>query len=212
MNFQMLFLPVVLVSSLACKTVMLDPAGHAKQPGRQLYESFERAETYRCVEQLKKTLEAKSDLRVLVTRAPGEEIVPLQNASFANRTGVDLFVTVHLFKEDAEQPSINVAYLTYDTLLDQTHKDYKKTDFVPVYQAHCLALATTKRWSEQMIKHLTTTVSKRWSVGQQALALPLKELQGVAAPAVVVELGVHADREYNEITEQLAETIMTCLR
>ena len=212
MNFHLFLLPVVVASSLIAKTVMLDPAGHAKQPGRQLYESFERAETYRCVEQIKKIIEAKSDVRVLVTRAPGEDIVPLQSASFANRAGVDLFMTVHLVKESAEQPSINLAYLTYDTLLDQTHKDYKKGDFVPVYQAHCPALATTKRWSEQMVKQLTAVVPKRWSVAQQTLALPLKELQGVVAPAVMLELGVHTDREYAEITEHLAETIMACLR
>ena len=211
MNYQLFFLPLFLFSIIHGKTIMLDPAGHAKQPGRQLHESFERAETYKCAEQIKKIIENTSDIHVLLTRAPGEEIVPLQNASFANRTQVDLFVNIHLYKEDAEQPSINLSYLTYDTLLDPTHNNFKKTDFVPVNQAHCPALATTKRWCASIISNLKTSVPSRWHTNPQALALPLKELQGIIAPAITIELGVHRDNEYQEIAQQLAETLMACL-
>jgi N-acetylmuramoyl-L-alanine amidase len=193
---------------LNAKTIMLDPAGHAKQPGRQLHESFERAETYKCAEQIKKIIESKSDIHVLFTRAPGEEIVPLQNASFANRTQVDLFVNIHLYKEEAEQPSINLSYLTYDTLLDQTHHTLKKTDFVPVNQAHCPALATTKRLSASIISNLKASVPSRWHTSPQALALPLKELQGITAPAITIELGVHRDNEYQEIAQHVANALM----
>ncbi|MBM3893160.1 N-acetylmuramoyl-L-alanine amidase [Candidatus Dependentiae bacterium] len=189
---------------LNSRTIMLDPAGHAKQPGRQLHESFERAETYKCAELIKKIIEIKSNINVLITRAPGEEIIPLQNASFANRTHADLFVNIHLYKEDAEQPSINLAYLTYDTLLDPTYTTIKKTDFMPINQAHCPALATTKHWCATIINTLKTSVPARWHINPQALALPLKELQGVTAPAITIELGVHRDNEYQEIAEHLA--------
>ena len=212
MNYLLFLLPLLISASLASKTIMLDPAGHAKQPGRQLHESFERAETYKCAELIKKIIEAHSNIQVLLTRAPGEEIIPLQNASFANRMGVDLFVNIHLYKESAEQPSINLSYLTYDTLLDQTHKDIKTTDFIPVTLAHCPQLTTTKRWSTDMIKQLKASTPKRWQTAPQALALPLKELQGITAPAFMIELGIHRDNEYQEITQQLASALMACLQ
>jgi hypothetical protein len=212
MIFNFFLLAFFAVEFLQAKVIMLDPAGHAKQVGRQLHNSYERAESYHFVEQLKKAIELKSQHRVLVTRAPGEAIVPLQNASFANRTNADFFLTVHMSRQDGDQPSIDVSYLTYDTLLDQTYKDYKDTDFVPIYRAHCPSLSRSKGLAIRLVEQLVAGAPKHWGVDKKVLGLPLKDLQGIKAPALVVELGLLRDREHSELVLVFAESIIACLQ
>ena len=53
-------------------TIMIDPAGHAKNTGRKLSDGYERAETLKFAEALKVTLEELYKAKALLTRAPGE--------------------------------------------------------------------------------------------------------------------------------------------
>jgi len=44
-------------------TIMLDPAGHAKNPGRKLINGFERAETLKLTESLERYLKTVTNLK-----------------------------------------------------------------------------------------------------------------------------------------------------
>lgn len=202
--------PLLLTSTPAQKTVMIDPAGHAKQPGRKLYDSFERAETLKFAEALKKKIEQKSTFRVLLTRAPGEEIVTLQNASFANRTKTDLFLTIHLYKELEEKPCLQLYHLLNDTLLDPK-KSFVPQDFVPINQAHCGYLSKTISLSKSILKELKGSIGKKFTIPQQALGLPVKPLQGIASPALCLEVGIHKDNDWEDLVEPLAIAILQAL-
>ena len=116
------------------KLIMLDPAGHAKDTGRQLNHGYERAETYKCAETIKRGLERLDDVRVILSRTPGEELVPLQNASFANRFNADLVIRLSFYKENTDKAKINLYYLQIDTLDDKGEST--TSPFTPINQAH----------------------------------------------------------------------------
>jgi N-acetylmuramoyl-L-alanine amidase len=192
------------------KTVMLDPAGHAKQPGRKLFESLERAETLKCAEAIKKAIEQASSMRVVLTRAPGDVIVPLQNASFANRSKADLFITIHLYKEIDERPSVQLYHRLNDPLLDGT-KTYGIHEAVPINQAHCLQLKKTRSLGAAMLKQLKDKVGGLFVVANTMLGLPITALEGITCPALCLEIGVHKDNDWVDLIEPLAVAIITLL-
>jgi len=87
--------------------IMLDPAGDAQYAGRRIDDSFERGLTLRCAEQLKQRLEQLfPQIHVVLTRLPGETVQPLQNANFANRLSVDLYLSIHFYHETATKPEL----------------------------------------------------------------------------------------------------------
>src|SRR5205807_2641706 len=88
-------------------TIMLNPAGDAKDAGRSLNDSFERGITLQFCQELKKEIENNyKSVRVVLTRIPGETIEPLLNANFSNRLNADLFLSIHFYKENAVSPKI----------------------------------------------------------------------------------------------------------
>ena len=81
-------------------TVMIDPAGDAKDPGRVIDDTYERSLTMQFAEELKSVLEKNNrGLRVIFTRFPGEALESLQNVSFSNRLSVDLYVRLSFFEQ-----------------------------------------------------------------------------------------------------------------
>src|SRR3972149_4092399 len=76
-------------------TIMIDPAGDAKRAGRMLEDNFERGITLSCANCLKHDLEKKyTNVRVILSRFPGETLESMQNANFANRLQVDFYISI----------------------------------------------------------------------------------------------------------------------
>lgn len=98
-------------------TLMLDPAGDAQYPGRIIEDCFERGITLQFVEQLQVIItERFPSVRVVLTRFPGETRQPLQNANFANRLDVDLYISIHCYPESKPKSQL---YLYYFSLLSR---------------------------------------------------------------------------------------------
>lgn len=198
-------------ASLAKKTIMIDPAGHAKDTGRKLSQSYERAQTYAQAEELKTILENRYNAHVIITRAPGEEIVPLQNASFANRLNVDLFVRLHMYKKKTEKPKISVHRLVFDPISDYTKQHASQLSFIPVSQAHCKNITTTKDYAKKIFAGISEPTNQKLFDSALAPALPIKPLVGIIAPAIVLELGIHDDLQWRLSTEPIAQSIASAL-
>ena len=193
---------------LVAKTIMINPAGHAKSTGCMLIKNYERAETLQCAETLKRNLEAQH-AKVMLTRAPGEEIVPLQNASFANRVGVDLFVDLHFVKADGNTPTITFYYLTFDPVLDNAQRSGDKHSFVPINQAHFRNIDQTKKVAFDCNREIKRSLSgSAWQVYKKPLALPLKPLIGIQPPAILIECGLLHDQQWQEVTPFLTEILL----
>lgn len=194
------------------KLIMIDPAGHAKNPGRRLHKGYERAETYKCAEALKNRLEKNFNVRVLLTRAPGDEIVPLQNASFANRLNIDFFLRINFYIQEASRPKIFLYQELFDPIIDNVKRPFDPFAFVPVYQAHFKNIHQTKALANQLTSLLRAEQHQKSFDVSGPYGIPLKPLVGIVAPALIVEMCLPShDNQWESLIEPLAESIVLAL-
>jgi N-acetylmuramoyl-L-alanine amidase len=183
-------------------TIMLNPAGDAKQTGRKIDDSFERGITLQCAEQLKTALEARSsNVRVVLTRFPGETLEPLQNANFANRLDVDVYISLHFYQETAIKPGVYLYTFAYGNEPTGAVSDMALYSFD---KAHLLNKTMSTWWAQQMCKHLENSVSFEC---KSIAALPFKPLIGIKAPAFALEIGLKNKHDWKEYVDVLAEGI-----
>src|SRR5690606_15053887 len=131
-----------LTKSLSPFTIMIDPSGDTKHTGRIIQDTFERGITLQCAEQLKKELKKiLPNIHIVLTRIPGETIQPLQNAAFANRLQVDLYLSIYFYFEPEIPAHISLYYyLSHQT--DYWHT-YIPLSFYHVTQAHLINIEQT---------------------------------------------------------------------
>ncbi len=184
-------------------TIMLDPAGDAKHTGRKVDDSFERGITLQCAQQLKTTLEQRSSsLRVVLTRSPGEILEPLHNASFANRLGVDCYISLLFYQETASKPRLYIYQFCdgNDFVVNQ-----KKLTFYPYDKAHRANMPITKKYIslvKQALDH-----NHQCNV-QGVFKIPFKPLIGIQAPAFGIEIGLPSQDAWQTYATLLADSLM----
>lgn len=194
------------------KLIMIDPAGHAKNPGRRLHKSYERAETYKCAEALKNELEKNYNVRVVLTRDVGQEIVPLQNASFANRLNVDFFLRINFFVQEAAKPKLYFYHLVFDPIIDTVQRPFDPLAFVPVNQAHFKNIRHTTALANQFASLLADSQYQTLFDVSKPYGLPLKPLVGIVAPALLVEMSLPShDNQWADLVQPLAKSIALTL-
>lgn len=189
-------------------TIMLDPAGDAQTTGRQLDDAFERGITLQCAERLKSVLEEQfSNLRVIITRQPGEILQPLHNANFANRLDVDLFVTLHFYQEAATKPLLYLYHFSYG---DEFITKVQDLAFHPYDQAYL--------FNAQATHSMITNIQQRLAAYKKQFdckgpyKLPLKSLIGIKAPAIVVEAGLKHKDDWVSLIEPLVASLEPIIR
>ncbi len=189
-------------------SVMLDPAGHAKNTGCMLHKGYERAETYKCAEVLKSRLE-QHNIKTLLTRAPGEVIVhPLQNASFANRVNTNLFIQLHFVKA-TDRPTVTIHHLMFDPVLDNVQRAKRKLEFTPIHEAHFKNIDKTKNFALNCSKSCKSALTATsWLVGKKPLGIPLKPLTGICCPAIIIEAELTQDDQWQDLIEPLTQAIL----
>ena len=197
-------------------TIMIDPAGHAQQTGRKLWSSFERAETLKCAEALKAAFEKYADsVRIILTRVPGQEIVSLQNASFANRLPEvregGFFLRLQCYKEDAEKPQIFIHYLELDPLIDKAQHLDQPHAFVPINQAHFHNIRRSSEIAHALKNFLESNDYPKNFDCHGAYGLPLSPLMGIMAPAILVEIGLCADNQWQLFVDPLVQGLCAAL-
>ena len=190
----------------AKKVVMINPAGHAGEPGRSL-SGFERAATFRFVQELQSAFERGYDFRVVLTRVPGEKIVDFQNASFANRLNVDLFVSVHLFKLDSVRPKVYVYQHVADPVGDFSSRSFSALKMVSVLQSHQVSIFKTKNIGQHLAENFSSSDNQKLFDFGGFYGIPLKPLCGVVAPAILIEVGVNQDDDWHVVLDAIVQGI-----
>lgn len=187
--------------------VMIDPAGHAKNVGRRLVESYERGETFKFAEKLKDALSEKYGVRSVLTRYPGEEIIELQNASFANRLQVDFYLSLNIYREESVKPKIFVYHLVYDPMVDLARRIIDNLLFIPIHQAHFKNIHRTKFLCNHMRSILFKPDYQKKFDFYGPYGIPFKPLIGVTAPAIGIELGISEEDKWQNLVEPLVESL-----
>lgn len=169
-------------------TIMINPAGDAKHTGRNIDSYFERGITLQYFEQCKKDLErAYPRVHVVSTRVAGETVQELQNANFANRLQVDLFLSIHFYQEKKVKSDIFLYYFSYGD--DFITKKYD-LQFWPYDKAHLIHFDITHQWIHTMKEHLTHKQYQHMFCVQGPFKLPFAPLIGITAPAIGIEIGL----------------------
>jgi len=186
-------------------TIMLDPAGDAQNTGRQIDDYLERGITLQFCQQLKKELEQIFDnIRVVLTRFPGESIEHLQNANFANRLDVDFYLSIHFYKEKSVKPQAYIYTFAYqDDFVTRKPDLY----FYPYDKAHLVCRDKTKKCAD-IIKNIFSSdeYAKLFDL-KYLFNLPFKPLVGVTAPAVGVEVGLRKKDDWRRYCQVFVDCI-----
>lgn len=187
-------------------TIVIDPSGDAKHTGRVIQDTFERGITLQCAELLKKELnKAVSEVRVVLTRVPGETIQPLQNASFANRLQADLYLSISFYLE-TDIPSHISLYQYIANQTDYWHK-YSPLSFYHVSQAHLINISATTLLNKKLYKILQNNITNPFFSPQGLFAIPYKPLLGIKAPAIAIEAGINQKDDFKHIVKPLVTFI-----
>jgi hypothetical protein len=187
-------------------TIILDPAGDSSTPGRQLYESYERAQTYDCAQELKKILELSFNFRVIITRVPGQTLEPFQAITLANQQG-NFLVRLHFFKDTHEQPQLFGYRLFFDPVFDAAPHTLDPQSFIHIHQAHFIASTTTTFLCNKIKHELTIDVNQKLFDFYGVYGIPVKPLVGCSIPAMLFDIGINNDTAWQQLVSPLAQAI-----
>lgn len=191
-------------------SIMLDPAGDAQHTGRQIDDSLERGITLQFAEQLKKLLEEMyPQVRVILTRFPGETIHPLQNANFANRLDIDCYVSLHFYQETQTKPRLFVYRFSYG---DDFVTKLPDVSFCPYDQAHQINSGITKTWCSSITQVLTLDDHKQLFDFYGVVELPFKPLIGIKAPAFAFEAGLQDKNDGKRYLKAMALSLGSIIK
>lgn len=211
MNKFYLFICIMLPwNMMQCFTIMLNPAGDAQHTGRKLHDNFERGITIQYAQALKKILEQRHPhIRVILTRAPGETIAPLQHAHFANRLAVNLYLSIHFYQEHAVKPRI---YMYSFSCGQEFLSVQKGLSFCPIDHAHIYNHAITRSWATQLKQALEAVDDHHQYEVKGAYHVPFKPLLGIQAPALALEIGLKDSDDWQLYVDAVADALGTLLQ
>ncbi|MCX5923987.1 MAG: N-acetylmuramoyl-L-alanine amidase [Candidatus Dependentiae bacterium] len=188
-------------------TIIIDPFGDSKNTGREIDDTFERGITLQCAEELKKQLNnLLPDVRIVLTRVPGETIAPLQNASFSNRLQADFYLSISFYQEP-EMPSHISLFYYLDSPTDSWHR-HNPLYFYHVEQAHLIHLKDSETMGKSFLKQLQNSSINSVFVAQGLFGIPYKPLVGIKAPSLAIEAGLRQKDDW----KYLISPLTTCIK
>ncbi len=182
-------------------TIMINPAGDAKDAGRVLNDSFERGITLQFAQELKKELEKNfKNIRVVLTRIPGESLEHLQNANFSNRLDADFYFSVHFYKEKETISKLYLFHYLNDSFSSQS---ISPLNFYQYDNAHLLNISKTLQYINDFKKTLSNKIDK--FIFKNYYGIPFKPLIGIKAPAIAMEAGLKNSNDWQNLIIPIIE-------
>ncbi len=186
-------------------TIVLDPAGDARNPGRLIGDTFERTCTMYFANQLKKALEKKDkNIMILFTRLPGEYTNQIEKARFSNTCDVDLFCTINAVQCSNIKPQMHIYHYQPCPL-----STFGNRLFVPFEHAHEVHNATTQLFANALCKQMQQ--HSRQCDAHAPLACALTSLKGLISPAISVEFGIKQANNLSHCIEPFADALYVSL-
>lgn len=185
--------------------LMIEASGSSTHAGRAIEDSFESGLTYNFAQELKKKLlESRPNTKIILNRNPGQTIVPLQNANYANRLDVDLYMSIHFYHESEQRPQIFIYSFGYkdSSILRDTTLSFCPFDKVYLYNQ-----SQTHTWANQLAQKFVSTKAQIMGPYQ----LPFKPLIGIKAPAIGIEIGLQKSDDWKEYVELVVQGLLTII-
>lgn len=185
---------------------MLDPFGDAKHTGREINDTFERSITFACVQEIKEQLlQQIPGIQVVITRVAGDHVQPLQNAQFANRLCVDLYLSFGFYHEEKIPNSLAIYY--YQQQPQDSLHTFNPLKLYTVDQAHLAYFNMSKEIAHRWMRLLMQKSVNPSFNFQGAFAVPCKPLFGVQAPALYIEAGLSKNDDFKYLLRPLVYCI-----
>lgn len=170
-------------------TILLDPAGDSKHPGRSLPNGFERGATLQFASALSKQItQQHPHVTVLISKKAGEPVEALQTANFANNLQVDLVLNLNFYEETSIKPVIFIYYYQNQKIFST--REHLTLDFYPYHNAFMFNFDKTEAYANLMQKWLAQAAYKHYFSCPPALGLPFQPLAGIIAPGIGIEIGL----------------------
>lgn len=186
-------------------TVLIDAGGDANHTGRTIENNFENSINFSIAQSLKNYLSAaNSQSKVLLNRTPTEILAPLQNAQFANKLGIDLYLhicsvktapksSITLYQFSSHEKSIikkgSLGFYTYDQL--HLMHENQSTEYANILKKNLL--------DQKQIDILGV------------YKMPFKPLMGINAPALAIEIGITSIEDLPALIAQLNHALQQFL-
>ncbi len=199
-------------SWLQALTIMIQPAGNTKHPGRSIYGSYERGLSIQLAEYLKEMLEQKDpSLSIIVPRFNAQTVEPYEQAMIANRLMVDAYIAILLYEQHESNPQLGLYTYAADPNDALKTINTNHLQFIPFDQAHIANHHTSYRMADVLLQAFQTkplfTI-----IGNGVHALPLKNLAGIMAPHIALELSVKDPKKMKEYAQSLVDPFNTMLQ
>ncbi|MEX0848940.1 MAG: N-acetylmuramoyl-L-alanine amidase [Candidatus Dependentiae bacterium] len=184
-------------------TLILDPAGDARNPGRLIGDNYERTYTSRIAHQLKEILEKKdNNIMVLFTRLPGEQNDQREKTRFANRCAPHLFINLCAYQSTHIKPQIYMYYYTNQTTTDNNC-------LIPLENAYQSHSALTTIYANKIYTSISPCTRICDAHAPKGIAcIPLK---GINAPALCIEIGCNSAHNLHNTISLISDALYTCL-
>jgi len=190
-------------------TIMLDPAGDARETGRIIEDSLERAVTIQFAQQLRDVLTSQlPNSTVIITRTPGEELQPLQQANFANRLPVDLYLNINMVHAPHHKPTLQIYQFSLgDTFVAPS----QGLAMIPYDRAHQKSASQTTKYGTRIISFLSNKDHNKFFMVEPLYQLPFAPLMGIQAPALGLEMSIPSKTAWKEFVNPIAQSIAFAL-
>jgi hypothetical protein len=198
-------------SAVYSYTLMLDPYGDAQHTGRIIDNTFERGITLQCSEYLKREINQKfPDIRVIVSRVPGEIVEPLQNASFANKLQVNAYISFCFYQTEKIPTPVHIYYY------EKSPADaWQKPEQLAWYSAENIYLAhlpATKNMVQIMHAIFGNNLYKSAFASHTPVGIPCIQLKGINAPSCIIEIGLQKKDDWKKIVPAFLQALEKVIR
>lgn len=181
--------------------ILIDAGGDANQGGHIIDNNFESSINFTIAQSIKNYLSATNyNTKILLNRTPSEIIAPLQNAQFANKLGIDLYIHICSIKA-AHKSSITLYQFSY-----HEKSIIKKgcLGFYPYDQLYLIHELQTTEWAQTIKKNL---LEQNQVPIFGVYKMPFKPLMGINAPAIAIEIGITSLNDVNALIAQLNQAL-----
>jgi hypothetical protein len=192
------------------KTILINPAGDAHTIGRYIGESVERSITMHCAQKMKSYIESTSpSTSVFLSRKIGEVVPFLQTAHYANCLGVNAVISLHFYQETETRPHLSL-YQYKDT--SYFIKSTDQLMLYPYHQAYLLNQDKTRAFVTMVTNQLSMPCYQKLFTTHQPIAFPAKPLVGIVPIALMVEMGIKNEHDWNIYVEPLCNALINALK
>lgn len=207
---QIKYLVFLLALKASPITIMLSPFGDAKTTGHIIDDAFERSLTLKFAEAVEKEIEKQNkDVQVILNRAPGETLEPLQNANFANRLDIDFYASIHFYQETEARPKVFI----FNYVTDIFHTPITtKLAFVPFDEAFRINLTKSDQLAKVFESSLKQEKYKHDFDFKGFKKIPFRPLVGVKAPNLAFEASLKTSGDWKNYIPAFVEGINNIIR